>query len=116
MADVHLFFFFFQAEDGIRDGHVTVVQTCALPISPATKQPMMTGLSWALKCSTKKARASPGASPPLALASRSEERRVGKECRARRAPYHCRKKQSEEEETRSTERRIWRGQVRDRGV
>src|SRR5690625_6384073 len=25
--------FFFQAEDGIRDGHVTGVQTCALPIS-----------------------------------------------------------------------------------
>src|SRR5690625_5944093 len=25
---------FFQAEDGIRDGHVTGVQTCALPISP----------------------------------------------------------------------------------
>src|SRR5207253_3564821 len=28
---VHVFFF--QAEDGIRDGHVTGVQTCALPIS-----------------------------------------------------------------------------------
>src|SRR5439155_7643328 len=27
-------YFFFQAEDGIRDGHVTGVQTCALPISP----------------------------------------------------------------------------------
>src|SRR5207253_5285495 len=27
--------FFFQAEDGIRDGHVTGVQTCALPICPA---------------------------------------------------------------------------------
>src|SRR5579884_4408784 len=26
-------FFFLQAEDGIRDGHVTGVQTCALPIS-----------------------------------------------------------------------------------
>src|SRR5690625_6783993 len=26
------FLFFFQAEDGIRDGHVTGVQTCALPI------------------------------------------------------------------------------------
>src|SRR5215475_10515849 len=29
---MHLFFFFFQAEDGIRDFHVTGVQTCALPI------------------------------------------------------------------------------------
>src|SRR5580704_19012378 len=27
------FFFFFQAEDGIRDGRVTGVQTCALPIT-----------------------------------------------------------------------------------
>src|SRR6266511_5217268 len=31
-----LFFFFFQAEDGIRDFHVTGVQTCALPILPRT--------------------------------------------------------------------------------
>src|SRR5690625_5309177 len=29
----YLSFFFFQEEDGIRDGHVTGVQTCALPIS-----------------------------------------------------------------------------------
>src|SRR5215510_15836947 len=29
---VSLCVFFFQAEDGIRDGHVTGVQTCALPI------------------------------------------------------------------------------------
>src|SRR5690625_6269891 len=31
------FFFFFQAEDGIRDGHVTGVQTCALPIFRSVK-------------------------------------------------------------------------------
>src|SRR5207253_5846204 len=30
-------FFFFQAEDGIRDGHVTGVQTCALPISDGAR-------------------------------------------------------------------------------
>src|SRR5215208_504224 len=30
-------FFFFQAEDGIRDGHVTGVQTCALPIFGAAR-------------------------------------------------------------------------------
>src|SRR5258708_31749877 len=30
------FFFFFQAEDGIRDDLVTGVQTCALPISGTT--------------------------------------------------------------------------------
>src|SRR6266508_4970306 len=28
-----MYLLFFQAEDGIRDGHVTGVQTCALPIS-----------------------------------------------------------------------------------
>src|SRR5690625_6096518 len=35
-----LFFmvFFFQAEDGIRDGHVTGVQTCALPIWPVNSR------------------------------------------------------------------------------
>ena len=29
---LYIFFFFFQAEDGIRDVAVTGVQTCALPI------------------------------------------------------------------------------------
>src|SRR5689334_10992598 len=33
-----MFFFFFQAEDGIRDGTVTGVQTCALPISSLHQQ------------------------------------------------------------------------------
>src|SRR5436189_2146938 len=33
------FFFFFQAEDGIRDTSVTGVQTCALPISTPTGRP-----------------------------------------------------------------------------
>src|SRR5690606_12024843 len=36
VLDCCLFFFFFQAEDGIRDFHVTGVQTCALPIMPDT--------------------------------------------------------------------------------
>src|SRR5467141_4520174 len=34
-------FFFFQAEDGIRDSSVTGVQTCALPISPDAKGKMI---------------------------------------------------------------------------
>src|SRR2546421_4698039 len=33
LLSVFCFFFFFQAEDGIRDLIVTGVQTCALPIS-----------------------------------------------------------------------------------
>src|SRR5215813_8380982 len=36
------FFFFFQAEDGIRDADVTGVQTCALPISPCIDRPWPT--------------------------------------------------------------------------
>src|SRR5256885_7620972 len=36
MAEVGRIFFFFQAEDGIRDYKVTGVQTCALPISLQT--------------------------------------------------------------------------------
>src|SRR3989454_4391115 len=38
MSSVVLFFFFFQAEDGIRDYKVTGVQTCALPISQARQR------------------------------------------------------------------------------
>src|SRR5256885_5403961 len=37
---ISVHFFFFQAEDGIRDYKVTGVQTCALPISPATSWSM----------------------------------------------------------------------------
>src|SRR5207253_8112849 len=39
------FFFFFQAEDGIRDGHVTGVQTCALPILRLQAHRRMNGLA-----------------------------------------------------------------------
>src|SRR5690625_7832687 len=73
--------FLFQAEDGIRDGHVTGVQTCALPISlsppvtASTCPPMGASVSsQVLKRDSR--RRSP--IPP----SRSEERRVGKECRS----------------------------------
>src|SRR5688572_32727012 len=85
------FFFFFQAEDGIRDLTVTGVQTCALPISARLvalgaddvqaaplDDPLVLGL---------------GDQPPLLERRRpglrrSEERRVGKECRSRWSPYH----------------------------
>src|SRR5256886_10787604 len=39
MLGVGVFFFFFQAEDGIRDLTVTGVQTCALPISRCSPKP-----------------------------------------------------------------------------
>src|SRR3989441_10163518 len=40
-----IFFFFFQAEDGIRDKLVTGVQTCALPISPGAFQTELAGVA-----------------------------------------------------------------------
>src|SRR3712207_8040085 len=88
-----LLFFFFQAEDGIRDIGVTGVQTCALPISVTSSK----------SHSISKGRDSPLQGCHLqpatwlsfaksALCSdhlmRSEERRVGKECRSRWSPYH----------------------------
>src|SRR5947207_11074918 len=45
-----LFFFFFQAEDGIRDHCVTGVQTCALPISKSISQSSPTFCRWMRAC------------------------------------------------------------------
>src|SRR5688500_19289233 len=79
-------FFFFQAEDGIRDYKVTGVQTCALPISsvprsgfPATRRvrPVMSSLLppalYLHELLRRQAEQYLGS-------LRSEERRVGKEC------------------------------------
>src|SRR5258708_10503735 len=96
-------FFFFQAEDGIRDDLVTGVQTCALPISIPLPDPKLErsrkrillkgeipspfmqykGCPFATRC--PRATAYCHETPP---AMRSEERRVGKECRSRWSPYH----------------------------
>src|SRR5258708_19872716 len=81
-------FFFFQAEDGIRDDLVTGVQTCALPISVDPGARAQAGLPEAGQ------RAGADRPEPRLQAawhrprSRSEERRVGKECRSRWSPYH----------------------------
>src|SRR5260221_2260120 len=75
--------FFFQAEDGIRDHCVTGVQTCALPIS---SQPSISAL-----VDTPELAEMDGwlvVAPSNADKQRSEERRVGKECRSRWSPYH----------------------------
>src|SRR5690625_2264777 len=88
--------FFFQAEDGIRDGHVTGVQTCALPILGTG----YVGLSLAVLLAQnhevagldidadKVEQINAGRSPIIDEllqeyldTKRSEERRVGKECR-----------------------------------
>src|SRR5690349_23264258 len=83
------FFFFFQAEDGIRDLYVTGVQTCALPICD--------GPGRAGHLARRPARDRPADRERLLLrlrrrgavqAGRSEERRVGKECRSRWSPGH----------------------------
>src|SRR2546421_5369353 len=96
------FFFFFQAEDGIRDLIVTGVQTCALPISVARRgQVHRDGVkAFALAHAEEQVESRPDSSIDTGIVSsiqsehntprgnRSEERRVGKECRSRRSPYH----------------------------
>src|SRR2546425_2367679 len=77
-------FFFFQAEDGIRDKLVTGVQTCALPIYlDWSSLPSSAALRSARVCWIDMRLPTPYG-PPV----RSEERRVGKECRSRWSPYH----------------------------
>src|SRR5258708_1183668 len=99
-----MFFFFFQGEDGIRDDLVTGVQTCALPISyVAVFVSLTVQLRWidagklgylplsslvvATKCGDTSAYFAGRLFGKTKL-SRSEERRVGKECRSRWSPYH----------------------------
>src|SRR3712207_7340546 len=99
-------FFFFQAEAGIRDIGVTGVQTCALPILvPGAGSGI--GRATALRLAQEGARigalsdtavevqatadaikAAGGEAIALVADVRSEERRVGKECRSRWSPYH----------------------------
>src|SRR5690606_40890058 len=92
-----VFLFFFQAEDGIRDFHVTGVQTCALPISaaafsmarPPATEPVK--LTWSILpepssfsvCAWLSTRFWNTFFGRPAISKRSEERRVGKESGAR---------------------------------
>src|SRR2546425_3522851 len=78
-------FFFFQAEDGIRDKLVTGVQTCALPIS---RWPEPAARRHALLRQRGRPAQQRAHRLPQEPAARSEERRVGKECRSRWSPYH----------------------------
>src|SRR5690606_40352747 len=88
--------FFFQAEDGIRDFHVTGVQTCALPISilnaPTDDQPLLVARAeeeaWSVarlerevseRSRVNRSRGGRPRSPEYVKSiRRSEERRVGK--------------------------------------
>src|SRR2546428_5484398 len=101
--------FFFQAEDGIRDVALTGVQTCALPIyqllgflpcrrhlfgaedariyllgTDAYGRDQFSRLLFGGQVSLFAGLLGAG----LTLLIRSEERRVGKECRSRWSPYH----------------------------
>src|SRR3712207_6950415 len=95
--------FFFQAEDGIRDIGVTGVQTCALPIfrvrrgrGAGVRARTRVGMpAEAARRGGEEVVASPIGYGTLArraglalVVVRSEERRVGKECRSRWSPYH----------------------------
>src|SRR5690348_18131098 len=89
------FFFFFQAEDGIRDGRVTGVQTCALPISGqlvfagerTAGEDLLRDLSadveYLVSRSDQRRERRAHEAAIRGQVDRSEERRVGKECRCR---------------------------------
>src|SRR2546427_1028003 len=96
-----LLFFFFQAEDGIRDLTVTGVQTCALPIYGLVDErfdvlrvqlqravELRQGLLLLAYQGVRQAQQMMGVGERAAGRDRSEERRVGKECRSRWSPYH----------------------------
>src|SRR5207302_7615765 len=95
------FFFFFQAEDGIRDFHVTGVQTCALPILPHHPEDIVLTRSDYLAMPRQYGALIGLVQGMLMMRHmmfvgyslqdedfRSEERRVGKECRSRWWRYH----------------------------
>src|SRR2546430_9228652 len=96
---------FFQAEDGIRDLTVTGVQTCALPISERNYDDALKEFSIAAQTipndpeildeigsiyrrQGRWREALANFRRAQELDPRSEERRVGKECRSRWSPYH----------------------------
>src|SRR5690606_40680337 len=88
--------FFFQAEDGIRDFHVTGVQTCALPISSPTcsrTNQHFSQASTSREASSARRSRADSSAPSDSQASRSEERRVGKESRARCTASHYNNKE-----------------------
>src|SRR5689334_24801993 len=92
-VSVLIFFFFFQAEDGIRDGTVTGVQTCALPISFEEEAILVprdvAGVSGEIEqAELHSLRLQATRAGRDRRAVRSEERRVGKECRSRWSPDH----------------------------
>src|SRR5256886_9417778 len=68
-----VFFFFFQAEDGIRDLTVTGVQTCALPILTATRIPPLAHSSPGARPAGSSLGTPPDPPPPAAPPARSEE-------------------------------------------
>src|SRR3712207_7983280 len=88
VSEISLFFFFFQAEDGIRDIGVTGVQTCALPIFRGAGRGPFGGAPPPGRGRPASCRLEGRGPGGRGRGSRSEERRVGKECRSRWSPYH----------------------------
>src|SRR5260370_23922680 len=88
-------YFVFQAEDGIRDASVTGVQMCALPIyshgQRIADQHNVEAGSDIVLVGDSLAMTMLGYENTLSVTveeMRSEERRVGEECRSRGSPYH----------------------------
>src|SRR5690349_23006571 len=94
----YVVFFFFQAEDGIRDLYVTGVQTCALPIYEGEQRADgEVAVRIGGQIDDRGARGEHAGEEDDGRDARSEERRVGKECRSRWAPDHEKKKENDTE-------------------
>src|SRR5439155_12584831 len=85
----HRLLFFCQAEDGIRDGHVTGVQTCALPISNARDVATVSARALIMRAAPVRSRDQAGTRPHRATvrtrpAARVDIRKIGRaSCRER---------------------------------
>src|SRR5204862_5832205 len=91
-------FFYFQAEDGIRDLYVTGVQTCALPIScSAVARDVETAEQVVVEPAVEVLGRTGGVQGETQR-SRSEERRVGKEGRSRGGMANGKKKEKRRRE------------------
>src|SRR5690606_40371285 len=107
---IYFVFFFFQAEDGIRDFHVTGVQTCALPIlrSAGTRRSLtriakpQSSISSRLAPEISRMALPSAAGRSSRMVSSNSDRksvRVGKEWGSRGTPDDCKKTKRANTET-----------------
>src|SRR5436853_7317841 len=89
--------FFFKQKTAYEMPKWTGVQTCALPISQIVARP------------SRRRHSAQRAAKGVLRSGRSEERRVGKECRSRWSPYHEKKKKRDIDRGLVAREEQWKG-------